>query len=70
MAYWLMSPLIARTAASFRISGAGKLGNPWARLRELWSRASRVMPRITDSRKPWVRRAVVNMSSPERMAED
>src|SRR5688500_19823520 len=59
MAYWLMSERIARIAASFRSSGAGKLGNPWARLRESCSRASRVMPRITDSRKPWVRRAVV-----------
>src|SRR5262245_60692231 len=46
-------------AASFRSAGAGKLGKPWARLMELCSRASRVMPRITDSRKPWVRRAVV-----------
>src|SRR5688500_15635844 len=59
MAYWLMSALIARMAACFRSSGAGKLGKPWARLRELCSRARRVMPRITDSRKPWVRRAVV-----------
>jgi hypothetical protein len=42
-------------------SGAGKLGNPCARLRELCSRARRVIPRITDSRKPWVRRAVVTM---------
>src|SRR5688572_6809702 len=54
-----MSSRIARTAASLSASGAGKLGNPWARLSELCSRASRVIPRITDSRKPWVRRAVV-----------
>src|SRR6185436_11172686 len=55
-----MSPAMARAAASFNRSGAGKLGNPWARLRESCSRARRVIPRMTDSRKPWVRRAVVN----------
>src|SRR5215217_732125 len=59
MAYWLMSSWIARAAASFRTSGAGKLGKPWARLIERYSRARRVIPRITDSRNPWVRRAVL-----------
>src|SRR5712691_8029736 len=61
MAYWLMSSRMARAAASLSSSGAAKLGNPCARLRELCSRARRVIPRITDSRKPWVRRAVVMM---------
>src|SRR5256885_487775 len=48
----------ALVAASFRTSGAGKLGNPWARLIAPCSLASRVMPRITDSVKPCVRCAV------------
>ena len=55
MAYWFTSSRIARAAASFSTSGQGKLGNPCARLIALCSFASRVMPRITDSVKPWVR---------------
>src|SRR2546426_5552081 len=58
MAYWFTSSRIARAAAYFSTSGAGKLGNPWARLIAPCSFASRVMPRITDSVKPWVRVAV------------
>ena len=58
MAYWFTSSWIARAAASFSTSGAAKLGNPWARLMAACSFASRVMPRITDSVKPWVRVAV------------
>src|SRR5881296_4088042 len=58
IAYWFTSSRIARAAASFSTSGAGKLGNPWARLMAPCSFASRVMPRITDSVKPWVRAAV------------
>src|SRR2546427_3654062 len=55
MAYWFTSSWIARAAASFNTSGAAKLGNPWARLMAACSFASRVMPRITDLVKPWVR---------------
>src|SRR6266480_5164270 len=58
MAYWLTSSRIARAAASFRTAGAGKLGNPWERLIAPCSFARRVIPRITDSVKPCVRRAV------------
>src|SRR5947199_291405 len=58
IAYWLMSSRMARAAASFSASGAGKFGNPCARLIAPCSLASRVMPRITDSVKPCVRRAV------------
>src|SRR5438045_4161486 len=58
MAYWLMSSRIARAAASFRTSGQGKLGKPCERLMAPCSLASRVIPRITDSVKPCVRRAV------------
>src|SRR2546423_1770967 len=58
MAYWLRSSRIARAAASFRTSGQGKLGKPCARLMAPCSFASRVIPRITDSVKPCVRRAV------------
>src|SRR5213080_1130891 len=58
MAYWFTSSRSARAAASFRTSGAGKFGNPWARLMAPCSLASRVIPRITDSLNEWVRRAV------------
>src|SRR5438093_11839567 len=58
MAYWFTSSRIARAAASFRRSGAGKFGNPWARWMAPCSVASRVIPRITDSVNEWVRRAV------------
>src|SRR6266566_6960341 len=58
MAYWLTSSRIARAAASFRTSGQGKLGKPCERLMAPCSLASRVIPRITDSVKPCVRRAV------------
>src|SRR5439155_6985865 len=58
MAYWFTSSRSARAAASFRTSGAGKFGNPWARLMAPCSVASRVIPRITDSVNEWVRRAV------------
>src|SRR5207245_5880229 len=58
IAYWFTSSAMARAAASFRISGAGKFGNPCARLMAACSLASRVMPRMTDSVKPWVRVAV------------
>src|SRR6059036_3707827 len=58
MAYWFTSSRIARAAASFRTSGAGKFGNPWARLMAPCSLASLVIPRITDSVNEWVRRAV------------
>src|SRR2546422_8274200 len=58
MAYWFTSSRIARAAASFRTSGAGKFGNPWARLMAPCSLASRVIPRITDSVNECVRRAV------------
>src|SRR5438552_12267151 len=58
IAYWLTLSRIARIAASFRTSGQGKLGNPWAKLMAPCSLASRVMPRMTDSVKVWVRAAV------------
>ncbi len=58
MAYWLMSARSAATAASLSTSGAGKLGKPCARLIAPCSAASRVIPRMTDSVKVWVRRAV------------
>src|SRR5512143_3603025 len=58
MAYWLMSAAMARAAASFRTWGAGKLGNPCARLIASYCAASRVIPRMTDSVKECVRRAV------------
>src|SRR2546425_6180843 len=58
IAYWLMSSRMARAAASFSASGAGKFGNPCARLIAPCSLASRVMPRITESVKPCVRRGV------------
>src|SRR2546425_3700051 len=58
IAYWLMSARIARAAASLMTSGAGKLGKPWARLMAPCSLATRVIPRMTDSVKPWVRREV------------
>src|SRR5207253_3524458 len=58
MAYWLTSSRIARAAESFRTSGQGKLGKPCERLMAPCSLASRVIPRITDSVKPCVRRAV------------
>src|SRR6266513_3777174 len=58
MAYWLTSSRIARAAASFRTSGQGKLGKPCERLMASCSFASRVIPRITDSVKACVRRAV------------
>src|ERR1035438_3740496 len=58
MAYWFTSARMAATAASLSSSGAGKLGKPWARLMAPCSLASRVIPRMTDSVKPWVRRAV------------
>ena len=48
----------ARAAASFSKPGAGKLGNPWARLIAPCSLARRVIPRITDSVNPWVLTAV------------
>jgi hypothetical protein len=57
MAYWLISAAIARAAASFRTSGVAKFGKPCARLIASCSRASRVMPRITDSVNVRVRRA-------------
>src|SRR5437867_1897816 len=53
-----MSSHTARTAPSLSSAGAGKLGNPWARLIAPCSLASRVIPRITDSVNPWVRWAV------------
>src|SRR4029079_8931888 len=49
MAYWLMSAFMASMAARFRISGAGKSGNPWDRLTALCIIARRVISRITDS---------------------
>src|ERR1051325_1847602 len=58
MAYWFTSSAMARAAACFKTSGAAKFGNPCARLMAACSLASRVMPRITDSVNPWVRRAV------------
>src|SRR6266568_2105536 len=58
MAYWLTLSRIARIAASLRTPGQGKLGKPCERLMAPCSLASRVMPRITDSVKPCVRRAV------------
>src|SRR5438309_109170 len=58
MAYWFTLSRIARIAASFKTSGQGKLGKPCARLMAPCSLASRVMPRMTDSVKPWVRAAV------------
>src|SRR5512143_1865702 len=58
MAYWLMSAAMARAAASFRTWGAGKLGNPCARLIASCWAASRVIARMTDSVKECVRRAV------------
>src|SRR5437667_1628553 len=58
MAYWLMSARIAREAASLMTSGAGKLGKPCARLMAPCSLATRVIQRMTDSVKPWVRREV------------
>src|SRR5437879_5467199 len=58
MAYWLMSSLMAQAAASLMTAGAGKFGNPCARLIALCSVATRVIARMTDSVKPWVRRAV------------
>ncbi len=58
IAYWFTSSRIACTAASFSTAGAGKFGNPWARLIAPCSLASRVMPRMTDSVKDWVRWAV------------
>src|SRR2546423_4393067 len=58
IAYWLTSSAMARAAACFRTSGEAKFGNPCARLMASCSLASRVMPRITDSVKPCVRRAV------------
>ncbi len=50
-AYWLTSARMASTAASFRSSGAGKSGKPWARLIAPCSRATRVISRMTDSVK-------------------
>jgi hypothetical protein len=58
MAYWFRSARTARAAASLSTSGQGKLGKPCARLMAPWALASRVIPRMTDSVKPWVRRAV------------
>src|SRR5213079_1865999 len=58
MAYWFTSSAVARAAACFSTSGAAKFGNPCARLMASCSLASRVIPRITDSVKPCVRRAV------------
>ena len=58
MAYWLMSERIAAMAASFKTWGVAKLGKPWARLMAPCSLASRVIPRMTDSVKVWVRCAV------------
>ena len=49
MAYWLTSASIASTAARLTSSGAGKSGNPCARLTAPRSIASRVISRITDS---------------------
>ncbi len=53
-----MSALMASQAASFKSCGAGKSGNPWAKLIALCSLATRVMSRITDSVKECVRIAV------------
>src|SRR5437016_8080319 len=58
IAYWLTLSRMARIAASFKTSGQGKFGNPWAKLMAPCSLASRVIPRITDSVNEWVRRAV------------
>ncbi len=51
IAYWLMSPEIARRAASFTSSGAGKSGKPCERLIAPCRFASRVISRMTDSVK-------------------
>src|SRR5579885_3908366 len=49
IAYWLMSRAIASAAASLSTAGAGKSGNPCARLMAPCCMASRVISRITDS---------------------
>jgi hypothetical protein len=51
IAYWLISPLIARRAASFTSSGAGKSGKPCDRFTAPCRLARRVMSRMTDSVK-------------------
>src|SRR5688500_14597809 len=51
IAYWLTSDRMARQAASFQSSGAGKSGKPWARLIARRWFASRVISRMTLSVK-------------------
>src|SRR5215467_11594618 len=51
IAYWLMSRAMASCAADLISAGAGKSGNPCARLTALCAMASRVISRITDSVK-------------------
>src|SRR5579864_2448369 len=51
IAYWLYSSSIARLAASLITAGAGKSGNPCARLTAPVLSARRVISRITDSVK-------------------
>src|SRR5579875_3984896 len=49
MGYWLASAAIAAAAACFTASGAGKSGQPCARLIAWCSTATRVISRLTDS---------------------
>ena len=58
IAYWLTSSCMARQAASLSSPGAGKSGKPCARLIAPCRLATRVMSRMTDSVKVWVRTAV------------
>src|SRR5690242_14195953 len=51
MAYWLSSAAMAARAASLTSAGAGKSGNPCARLTASYCKAKRVISRITDSVK-------------------
>src|SRR5262245_3486158 len=50
-AYWFLSASIARRAASFIGSGAGKSGKPWARFTPPSRVHTRDISRITDSVK-------------------
>src|SRR5438034_11467020 len=61
IAYWLMSRAIASAAAALSSAGAGKSGNPWARLIAPAAAARRLMSRMTDSVKVsvlWDRRGI------------
>src|SRR5579862_8958681 len=69
IAYWLMSAVIARRAASLIASGAGKSGYPWDRLIAPYFAASRVISRMTLSVKCFALSATKDRGMKARLAK-